>query len=107
LSIHGRGPISRDVLVFSKEEWAITMGCSPQRVVARLTWCRCPRRNCASGRRRRTRDSFADTAARLFAERGYENVAVSDVTREADVPEQAVFNYFPTKERLVIDRDEQ
>lgn len=42
-----------------------------------------------------------------FAERGYERVAVSDVAREAEVAEQTVYNYFPTKERLVIDREEQ
>ena len=55
----------------------------------------------------RTRRLIADTAARLFAEHGYENVAVSDVAREAEVAEQTVFNYFPTKDRLVTDRDEQ
>jgi AcrR family transcriptional regulator len=55
----------------------------------------------------RTRWHIADTAARLFAERGYENVAVTDVAREADVAEQTVYNYFPTKEQLVTDRDEQ
>jgi AcrR family transcriptional regulator len=55
----------------------------------------------------RTRQHIADTAARLFAERGYEHVAVTDVAREAEVAEQTVYNYFPTKERLVIDREEQ
>ena len=55
----------------------------------------------------RTRLHIADTAARLFAERGYENVAVTDVAREAEVAEQTVYNYFPTKEQLVIDRDQQ
>ena len=55
----------------------------------------------------RTRRHIADTAARLFAERGYEHVAVSDVAREADVAEQTVYNYFRTKEQLVTDRDEQ
>src|SRR2546427_12742835 len=54
-----------------------------------------------------TRQLIADTAARLFAERGYENVAVSDVAREADVAEQTVYNYFPTKEQLVTDREQQ
>jgi AcrR family transcriptional regulator len=54
----------------------------------------------------RTRRLIADTAARLFAERGYEQVAVIDVAREAEVSEQTVYNYFPTKERLVTDRDE-
>lgn len=55
----------------------------------------------------RTRRHIADTAARLFAERGYEHVAVSDVAREAEVAEQTVYNYFRTKEQLVTDRDEQ
>ena len=55
----------------------------------------------------RTRRLIADTAARLFAERGYERVTVTDVAREAEVAEQTVYNYFPTKERLVTDREEQ
>ena len=54
----------------------------------------------------RTRQVIADAAARLFAERGYERVAVSDVAREAEVSEQTVYNYFQTKEKLVTDRDE-
>jgi len=55
----------------------------------------------------RTRQLIADTAARLFAERGYEQVAVSDVAREAEVAEQTLYNYFLTKEHLVTDRDQQ
>ncbi|MGI8713168.1 MAG: TetR/AcrR family transcriptional regulator [Solirubrobacteraceae bacterium] len=55
----------------------------------------------------RTRRLIADVAARLFAERGYEQVAVSDVAHEAEVSEQTVYNYFRTKEQLVIDRDQQ
>jgi len=51
----------------------------------------------------RTRRAIADAAARLFAERGYEHVAVSDVAREAEVSEQTVYNYFQTKEQLVTD----
>src|ERR1700752_3799818 len=54
----------------------------------------------------RTRRLIADTAARLFAEQGYEHVAVTDVAREAEGAEQTVYNYFPTKEQLVIDRDQ-
>jgi len=46
---------------------------------------------------------IADAAARLFAERGYEQVAVSDVARAAEVSEQTVYNYFQTKEQLVTD----
>ena len=55
----------------------------------------------------RTHRLIADTAARLFAERGYEHVAVTDVAREAEVAEQTVYNYFPTKEQLVTDREQQ
>jgi len=63
------------------------------------------------GRRERkkqqTRQHIAETARRLFAERGFEAVTVAEVARAADVAEQTVYNYFPTKERLVTDRDEQ
>lgn len=55
----------------------------------------------------RARRLIADTAARLFAERGYEHVTVTDVAREAEVAEQTVYNYFPAKEQLVTDRDQQ
>ena len=55
----------------------------------------------------RTRRVIADAAAQLFAERGYEQVAVSDVAREAEVSEQTVYNYFPTKQHLVTDYDQE
>jgi AcrR family transcriptional regulator len=55
----------------------------------------------------RTRRLIADTAARLFAEFGYEHVVVSDVARAAEVAEQTVYNYFSTKEQLVTDREQQ
>jgi AcrR family transcriptional regulator len=55
----------------------------------------------------RTRRLIAETAARLFAEHGYEHVSVSDVAREAEVAEQTIYNYFQTKEQLVTDRDQQ
>ena len=48
-----------------------------------------------------TRELIAETARRLFAERGFERVSVAEVAREADVSEKTVFNYFPTKEDLV------
>jgi AcrR family transcriptional regulator len=57
-------------------------------------------------KKERTRRVIADAAARLFAERGYEQVAVSDVARDAEVSEQTVYNYFPTKEHLVTDYDQ-
>jgi AcrR family transcriptional regulator len=55
----------------------------------------------------RTRRLIADTAARLFAERGYEQVTVSEIARAAEVAEQTLYNYFPTKEALLADREQE
>ena len=49
----------------------------------------------------RTRQLIAETAMRLFAERGFDAVPVAAVARAAEVSEATVFNYFPTKEDLV------
>lgn len=60
------------------------------------------------GRRERkklqTRELIADAAAALFADRGYEAVSIADVARAADVSDQTVYNYFPAKQDLVLDR---
>ena len=55
-------------------------------------------------KKQRTRQLIADTARRLFAERGFEAVPVSEIAREAEVSEATVFNYFPTKEDLFYSR---
>src|SRR4051795_2047322 len=55
-------------------------------------------------KKQRTRELIADTARRLFAERGFEAVTVAEVAREAEVAEKTVFNYFPTKEDLFYSR---
>ena len=52
-------------------------------------------------KKQRTRELLADTARRLFSERGFENVSVAEIARLADVSQATVFNYFPTKEDLV------
>ena len=57
-------------------------------------------RACASARSSDTRQLIADTARRLFVERGFEPVTVAEIARAADVAEKTVFNYFPTKEDL-------
>lgn len=51
-----------------------------------------------------TRERIADVAAGLFAERNYEAVSILDVARAADVSDQTVYNYFPAKQDLVLDR---
>lgn len=52
-----------------------------------------------------TRTRIAETAARLFAAHGYDDVTVADIARAAEVAEKTVYNYFPTKESLALDRD--
>jgi len=54
-----------------------------------------------------TRERLADTAAALFAARGYDAVSVLDVARTAGVSDQTVYNYFPAKHDLVLDRAEE
>src|SRR5215204_4323368 len=52
-------------------------------------------------KKQRTRQLIAETARRLFTERGFERVTVAEIARVAEVSEQTVFNYFPRKEDLV------
>ena len=52
-------------------------------------------------KKEQTRQLIAETARQLFGERGFDRVTVAEVARAADVSEQTVFNYFPTKEDLV------
>jgi AcrR family transcriptional regulator len=52
-------------------------------------------------KKQRTRKLIAETARALFVEHGFERVTIAQIARAADVAEQTVFNYFPTKEDLV------
>ncbi|MPZ86201.1 MAG: TetR family transcriptional regulator [Actinophytocola sp.] len=54
-------------------------------------------------KKQQTRRTIIDTATRLFAARGFEQVPVAEVARAADVSVATVFNYFPTKEDMVYD----
>jgi AcrR family transcriptional regulator len=57
-------------------------------------------------KKQQTRQLLADTARRLFVERGFERVPIAEIARAADVSEATVFNYFPSKEDLVYARME-
>ncbi|CAM3605700.1 TetR/AcrR family transcriptional regulator [Tsukamurella ocularis] len=50
-----------------------------------------------------TRRRIQREALRLFADRGFEKVTVAEVADAADVSQATVFNYFDTKEDLVLD----
>jgi AcrR family transcriptional regulator len=55
-------------------------------------------------KKRLMRQQLSDTATRMFVERGFAAVRVSEVAEACGVSEKTVFNYFPTKESLVLDR---
>jgi AcrR family transcriptional regulator len=54
----------------------------------------------------RTRARIAEVAGGLFLERGFENVTVAEIAREAGVSSVTVFKHFPRKEDLFLDRSD-
>jgi AcrR family transcriptional regulator len=54
-----------------------------------------------------TRARIAEAANGLFVERGFDAVTVADVARAAGVSSVTVFNHFPTKEDLFLDRADE
>jgi AcrR family transcriptional regulator len=54
-------------------------------------------------KRRLTRQRISDVATILFGARGFDNVKVSEVADVVGVSEKTVYNYFPTKESMVLD----
>lgn len=55
-------------------------------------------------KKRAMRQQLSDTAARMFVEHGFDAVRVADVGEACGVSEKTVFNYFPSKEALLLDR---
>ncbi|MFD5827878.1 TetR family transcriptional regulator [Lentzea sp. NPDC060358] len=55
-------------------------------------------------KKRAMRAQLSDTAARMFLEHGFDAVRVADVGEACGVSEKTVFNYFPSKEALLLDR---
>jgi AcrR family transcriptional regulator len=55
-------------------------------------------------KKREQRQQLSDTATRLFLERGFDGVRVTEIAETCNVSEATVFNYFPTKESLILDR---
>jgi AcrR family transcriptional regulator len=55
-------------------------------------------------KKRLMRQQLSDTATAMFLKKGFDAVRVADVAEACGVSEKTVFNYFPTKESLVLDR---
>jgi AcrR family transcriptional regulator len=55
-------------------------------------------------KKRLMRQQLSDTATGMFLERGFDAVRVAEVAAACGVSEKTVFNYFPVKEALIMDR---
>src|ERR1700728_3471337 len=55
-------------------------------------------------KKRQMRRQLSDAATGLFLERGFDAVRVVEVAAACGVSEKTVFNYFPVKEALIMDR---
>ncbi|GAA2438419.1 TetR/AcrR family transcriptional regulator [Streptomyces glaucus] len=55
-------------------------------------------------KKRQTRQYISDVATGLFLERGFEAVTVAEIAEAANVSVNTVYNYFPAKEDLFLDR---
>jgi AcrR family transcriptional regulator len=55
-------------------------------------------------KKRQTRQLLSDTATELFLAKDFDAVTVSEIAAACGVSEKTVFNYFPTKEALIMDR---
>lgn len=53
------------------------------------------------------RELISNTATLMFLERGFDEVKVSEIAVACEVSEKTIYNYFPTKESLVLDREEE
>src|SRR5579863_2125992 len=60
-----------------------------------------PRPGRRERRRVEIRDRIYQAALQLFAERGFLETTVADITEAADVGKGTFFNYFPTKEHVL------
>ncbi|MER6289185.1 TetR/AcrR family transcriptional regulator [Streptomyces sviceus] len=55
-------------------------------------------------KKRQTRQYISDVATGLFVDRGFDAVTVAEIAEAADVSVNTVYNYFPAKEDLFLDR---
>jgi AcrR family transcriptional regulator len=54
-----------------------------------------------------TKNKIFEVAGRLFKEKGFESTSIDEITEEAGIGKGTFFNYFPTKEALLLYFGEQ
>ncbi|MEW1657737.1 helix-turn-helix domain-containing protein [Streptomyces sp. NPDC093707] len=58
-------------------------------------------------KKRQTRQYISDVATGLILERGFDAVTIAEIATAADVSVNTVYNYFPAKEDLFLDRSKE
>jgi len=53
-------------------------------------------------KKQKTKEAIQREAMRLFLERGYEETTIEQIANAADISPSTFFNYFPTKEDVVL-----
>ena len=53
-------------------------------------------------KKQKTRESIQRTALRLFEKQGYEETTIEQIAAAAEISQSTFFNYFPTKEDVVL-----
>jgi AcrR family transcriptional regulator len=56
-------------------------------------------------KKRETRQRLSNVATELFFARGFDAVTIDEIAAAANVSKMTVFNYFPRKEDLMLDRE--
>jgi AcrR family transcriptional regulator len=108
----GRGAASFRYYKFIVAEKVLALDYAKDMNMRTVDWTapRAPRTGIAEAeglrerKKRLMRQQLSDTATQMFMERGFDAVRVTEIAEACGVSEKTVFNYFPTKESLILDR---